>query len=68
MKTHDELIEEGIGLIAQGLFRANKQHGPQEARILCEAAKSTLSGIWMDLFKQEKKLPSPDNGTPDNET
>tara|TARA_R100001086_G_scaffold110710_2_gene56384 strand:+ start:600 stop:794 length:195 start_codon:yes stop_codon:yes gene_type:complete len=56
MNTPDELIEDGIGLIAQGLFRANKQNGAREARLLCEAAKSTLSGIWLDLAKQDKEF------------
>ena len=56
MKTPDELIEEGVGLIAQGLFRASKQNGPREARLLCEAAKATLSGIWMDLARQDREF------------
>jgi hypothetical protein len=56
MKTPDELIEDGIALIAQGLYRSNKQNGPREARLLCEAAKSTLSGMWMDLAKQDQEF------------
>lgn len=56
MKTPDQLVEEGIGLIAQGLFRASKQHGPQEAREMCEAARRTLSGMWQDFAKQDKEF------------
>lgn len=53
MKTPGELIEEGIALIAQGLFRTSEQNGPREARLLCDAVKATLSVMWMDLARQE---------------
>lgn len=53
MKTPGELIEEGIALIAQGLFRISEQNGPREARLLCDAVKATLSVMWMDLARQE---------------
>lgn len=56
MKTPDELIEDGVALIAQGLYRANQQNGPREARQLCEAARSTLSGLWMDFAKADKEF------------
>lgn len=53
MKTPDELIEEGVALIAQGLFRTSEQNGPREARLLCDAVKATLSVMWMDLARQD---------------
>jgi hypothetical protein len=52
MKTPGELIEEGVALIAQGLFRTSEQNGLREARLLCDAVKATLSVMWMDLARQ----------------
>jgi hypothetical protein len=52
MKTPNQLVEEGIGLIATGLFRANKEHGPAEAADMGSAAVSTIRGMWLDFYKK----------------
>ena len=57
-KTPNELVEEGVGLVAKGLFRAKEQMGPQEARILCESAKNVLAEMWFDFYRLEQKVKS----------
>lgn len=49
MKSAEELSEEGIVLIATGMFRASEKSGPAEAVRICRAAKLALSSAMDDL-------------------
>lgn len=49
--TPDQLVEEGIGLIARGLYRAEKQGGTQAAYDLGRGATAAVRATWFDFVR-----------------
>jgi hypothetical protein len=52
-RTPDRIIEEALGELARGLFRANQAYGPHEAAALADAALKTVRGMWLDFERQK---------------
>lgn len=55
-RTPDRIIEDAIGELARGLFRANEKYGAREAAALADAAIKTVRGMWLD-FERQKRSP-----------
>lgn len=54
--TAEEIIEQGVGLIARGLFRMSAQQGPGAAATEASTVLDHIRGHWMDLMRQEAKV------------
>jgi hypothetical protein len=52
-RTPDRIVEDAIGELARGLFRANQQYGATEAAAIADAALKTVRGMWLDFERQK---------------
>lgn len=50
--TPEEIVEQGVGLIARGLFRMSEQQGPAAAAREASTILDHVRGHWMDLMRQ----------------
>jgi hypothetical protein len=55
--TADEIIEEGVGLVARGLFRKAKSEGHKEAAGSASSVLNVVRGMWLD-FERNAARPS----------
>lgn len=55
--TAEEIIEQGIGLIARGLYRMSVNDGPDTAARAASTVLDHIRGHWMDLMRQASKEP-----------
>lgn len=61
-KTASELIEEGVGLIAKGIFRKGDKSGENNPRAAYDAglaAVSVIRGMAFDFLRQADKPTQP---------
>ncbi len=61
VNDHDdpaEIVEEGIGLIARGLFRLEQQQGVEAAMHEAEAILNHVRSHWFDLLKKNGNHPT----------
>lgn len=49
--TGEELVEIGVGLIGQGLFRESERNGAKAAAALADAVSSTATSLHLDFYK-----------------
>lgn len=53
--TADEIIEEGLGLVARGLFRKAKQSGHREAAGSASSVVNVVRGMWLDFERNANR-------------
>ena len=55
-KTGEQLVEEGVGLIAQGAFRTKEQQGAEEAVACLDAVITVVIGMKHDFMRQAARV------------
>ena len=51
----EEIIEEGVGVIARGVFRISATSGPRAAADEASMILNHIRGQWVDLMRQAAK-------------
>jgi hypothetical protein len=53
--TAEDIIEQGVGLIARGLYRLNLERGPETAAADAKLVRDHFASDWLEFTRQAEE-------------